>query len=521
MKYNHVDPDRIGQIPNSAGGFSYEVDKWTQLQRFLILGSDTGSYYVGAQALTLQNAKAVLECLKEDPKRTVDEIVSISQAGRAAKNSNAIFALALASAPQYNPKGASYALEALPSVCRTGTHLFEFLEYLIGGTKPMRGTGRNLRTSVSNWYLEKSLESLQYQLIKYQQRNGWSHKNVLQISHPTPNSKEISEIFHWVTDPDSPEVNVEGYDLLFAFERVQGALQSKEVVEMISAYSLPWEAIPTQWLRNPDVRMALLQKMPVTAMVRQLGLYSSLKLTEMRSEGEQKILEVLGNSDALHKSRIHPFQILLALQIYAQGHGERGSNTWDVNPRIVEALEHSFYSTFSNAASSNTRILLGVDISGSMRHQIIESLSNMPASYAASALALMMVNVEPYCDTVAFDVVAEERILTKRSSIRDTMEQFVPRGGTDCGSVIDYAAKHEKIYDAILIFTDSQTWANKSNPYARFKAYQQTFNPAAKLVTVAMVSNVFSLSPAASDASVFDCVGFDANVPQLISDFLR
>src|SRR5262249_30824452 len=34
-----------GQVPNSAGGYAWEVDEWTRLRRFLILGSEGGSYY--------------------------------------------------------------------------------------------------------------------------------------------------------------------------------------------------------------------------------------------------------------------------------------------------------------------------------------------------------------------------------------------------------------------------------------------------------------------------------------------
>ena len=34
-----------GQVANSAGGHSWAVDEWTRLRRFLILGSEGGSYY--------------------------------------------------------------------------------------------------------------------------------------------------------------------------------------------------------------------------------------------------------------------------------------------------------------------------------------------------------------------------------------------------------------------------------------------------------------------------------------------
>src|SRR4029079_7106893 len=82
-----------GQVPNSAGGYAWAVDDWTRLQRFLVLGSEGGSYYASEQKLTLENAQAVERCLKADSARVVRTIVEISEAGRAPKADPALFAL--------------------------------------------------------------------------------------------------------------------------------------------------------------------------------------------------------------------------------------------------------------------------------------------------------------------------------------------------------------------------------------------------------------------------------------------
>ncbi len=47
------------QVPNSAGGFAWALDKWSRLDRFLVLGTEGGTYYVGERELTVQNAAAV------------------------------------------------------------------------------------------------------------------------------------------------------------------------------------------------------------------------------------------------------------------------------------------------------------------------------------------------------------------------------------------------------------------------------------------------------------------------------
>ena len=85
-----------GQVANDAGGHAWAVDVWTRLRRFLILGSEGGSYYASQPALTRQNALAVEQAVREDGLRAVDEILRISRAGRAPKNGPALYALALA-----------------------------------------------------------------------------------------------------------------------------------------------------------------------------------------------------------------------------------------------------------------------------------------------------------------------------------------------------------------------------------------------------------------------------------------
>src|SRR4051812_34970830 len=123
-------------VPNSAGGYSFVLDDWKRLDRFLVLRSEGGTYYVSERALTEQNADVVKRCLAADAARTIKQIVTISEGGRAPKNDPAIFALALASAhAPVAARGAVWA--ALPKVCRTGTHLFQF----VAAANELRGWG--------------------------------------------------------------------------------------------------------------------------------------------------------------------------------------------------------------------------------------------------------------------------------------------------------------------------------------------------------------------------------------------
>jgi 60 kDa SS-A/Ro ribonucleoprotein len=143
------------QVPNSAGGFAWGVDEWTRLRRFLVLVSEGGSFYAGEWQLTHENAATLARCIAADGPRAVSEIVAVSRDGRAPRNDPAVFALAMAAGAQ-DERTRRAALDALPEVCRTGTHLFQFAGFVEG----FRGWGRGLRRAVGAWYTDQEPAAL-------------------------------------------------------------------------------------------------------------------------------------------------------------------------------------------------------------------------------------------------------------------------------------------------------------------------------------------------------------------------
>jgi 60 kDa SS-A/Ro ribonucleoprotein len=182
------------QIPNSAGGYAWPVDHWTRLDRFLVLGTEGGTFYVGEHALTAESAQAVVACLAADGARVEQRTVENSESGRAPKNDPALFVLAMAAGLGDEATRAA-ALASLDRVARTGTHLFHFLQYV----KAFRGWGRGVRSAVGRWYSRKTPHDLAYQLLKYQSRDGWAHRDALRLAHPKAPSSEHDALFRFAT----------------------------------------------------------------------------------------------------------------------------------------------------------------------------------------------------------------------------------------------------------------------------------------------------------------------------------
>ena len=94
MNYGSFNPLPANQTLSSGGKDVFKLDKWKQLERFLILGTEGGTYYVSEKKLTTQNIKSLDECIVEDWKRVLKLVCDISTSGRAPKNDPALYALA-------------------------------------------------------------------------------------------------------------------------------------------------------------------------------------------------------------------------------------------------------------------------------------------------------------------------------------------------------------------------------------------------------------------------------------------
>lgn len=345
------------QVRNSAGGYVYALDPWARLDRFLILGSESGTYYASPRALTAENAEHVLALVREDGARVVERIVAVSVAGRAPKNDPAIFALALVAA-HGDDRSRSLALGALPQVCRTGTHLFGFAAAVDG----LRGWGRGLRRAVGEWYNAKEPTELEYGLLKYQGRDGWTHRDLLRLAHPKPRTEAHDALFRWATGRLTPL----GARRIVAAERLKAGTNPAEAASAIREARLPREAVPTEMLAHAEVWEALLEEMPLTATVRNMATMTRVGLLAPGSAASRRIIEQLSDGARLRKARVHPMALLLALRTYASGRGLRGKGEWTPVPAVVDALDAAFYLAFAGVEPTGKRHLLGVDVSGSM-----------------------------------------------------------------------------------------------------------------------------------------------------------
>ena len=529
-------------VPNSAGGVVFALDDWKRLDRFIVLGSDAPTYYAGAQKLTKENATCVLRCIKADGPRTVKAIVEVSDQGRAPKNDPALFALAMC-AKLGDDATRKLAWAAMNKVVRIGTHLFHFAQ----ATEAFGGWGRGQKRAFTNWYTDRQLDSLAVQLVKYQQRDGWSHRDILRLCKPSGHARgsQLDHMLAWAVGKshvvESSIVGLDdavrknyGHPLIAAFEEAKTA-DAKRTIELITEHNLPRECVMSTHLQDPRVWEALLMAgkgMPMTAMVRNLGKMTSVGLLKPLSEASRFVQERLEDEQALYRARVHPLSLLVALKTYSSGAGVKGSLTWSPVSQVTDALDAAFYASFKTVVPTGKRIMLALDVSGSMGWNNIAGMPITPRD-ASAAMAMVTAAVEKQTFVVGFassrnahgwdggSTILTMLDISPRKRLDDNIRKVsgLPFGGTDCALPWIYARENKIAVDAVVTYTDNETWAGTIQPVQAMDQYAQEMGIAPKAVVVGMTSTGFTIADP-SRADNLDVVGFDSAAPAVMSDFI-
>jgi 60 kDa SS-A/Ro ribonucleoprotein len=318
--------------------------------------------------------------------------------------------------------------------------------------------------------------------------------------------------------------------LIDAFERAKHTEDVKELVKLIGDYGLTREMVPTQMLTKAEVWEALFQKMPLGAMVRNLGNMSKCDLLKPLSETAKETCARLTNQEALKKARLHPLQLLVALNTYKGGQGVRGKGNWTPVPKVLDALEEAFYLSFDNIEPTGKRFLLCLDTSGSMtwgwwggQGGGLAGMPGISPRIGSAVMAMVTARTETDNLFISYSDKASELPFTHKWTLQEVITRIErhPAYHTDCAAPIEHAIERKYDVDTIILYTDSETNARgKRQPVVALRDLRQKLGHDVKFVVVGMVSNGFSVADP-DDASMLDCVGFSTSTPAVISEFSK
>lgn len=521
------------QTKNEAGGYAWPVDDWERARRFLFLGAEDGTYYQSQREVTRESAQAVERCVKADGVRFLALIGEVAAGNRAPRMDPILFALAMAASIQgigdqdtFRETRKLALEEPFHAIVRTQSHLTRFLFFL----KALRGRGRAVRGAVRTWIARRDVDQLAYQWTKYRNRDGWTPRDVLRTFRPKPLTQPPhtdaidgrADMYRWAAKGGPCE-----HPLVTAFQELQSDPTRAKAVRLIREHGLVREHVPTELLNHADVWEALAEKMPATALVRNLGKMTAVGLVAPLSEGERTVCAALDDHERLVKARVNPLAIFLAAETYAQGRGDKGKLSWDPSGRVLESLDGAFHGTFASVEPTGKRWCVAVDDSGSMSaSRGFFGYAGMGRGLIGSpyrrALALVLARAERECVVLRFGTDCSALPISPRQRLDDVLRGHPPRSGSTDSSLpfgwaLEAARRGGPVFDVFVTISDNQTWAGAIHPYQALQRYRRERNPRAALLGITVEPGGHSLySP--DDALCAAAEGFDASLLEVARD---
>jgi 60 kDa SS-A/Ro ribonucleoprotein len=500
-------------IQGRSGGWMFNAGTWKLLRRCLLIGTAQSTYYAGKKELTDEFVEVVFRALAEDPNRVAEEILYASD-GRSINNSAPIFALVLLSMGE-QPEAKKAFQEIFPQVVRTGSHFYEWMSY----TKSLRGFGKVIREVGKNWLSREDVQGLAYQLLKYQQRNGFSHRDALRLFHVKPSTEEHRQLFEWVVkgwEELPPEIPSPALAQIWWYEWLKR--NPTQTHEAISSGHLTHEMAAPVGKMDKQAWQLLFNEMPIGAMLRNLGSLTELGVLRADEPNNLKRVEaVLNNKQHLRKGRIHPIDVLKALKTYKSG-GRlgRSQKTWNPVPRIVDILEKAVELSFEVVEPTGKVFMHAVDISGSMSCGVVNSVG-LSCCEIATTMALVTAKAEKNYMIRGFSTEFIDLHITSKDSFSSALRKASNQnfGGTDASVAYEWMIKNKFKADVVCFWTDSESWAGWHHPSEALAKVREKVNPNLKAVYVTLTPYGITLVDP-NDPLSWDLAGFDPGVPRLI-----
>lgn len=171
----------------------------TALDRFLRFGTE------GTVCPAIESAYApdrVPQSAASIREHGAEAVQRIQQGGRPMAQA---YALALA-ASIGDTSTRRVALAVLPQVAQTSRQLFAFCE----GCRGLRGWGRAMRRGIADWYTSRPAAEVEMLIAALPEQDGWSHRDLLRLSHPVPPTPEYEALFGRVVAGDVPQNELAG-----------------------------------------------------------------------------------------------------------------------------------------------------------------------------------------------------------------------------------------------------------------------------------------------------------------------
>ncbi|VDK84290.1 unnamed protein product [Litomosoides sigmodontis] len=323
-----------------------------------------------------------------------------------------------------------------------------------------------------------------------------------------------------------------------------------EAVTLILQYGFEEEHVPQRLLSCKEVWGALLRRMPLRTILKNMGKMSGIDLFEegasifnylsrvlssipsffyddcenytdfLNDDPVSLVVRTLTNAEKLRQGRLDPLTILIAKTNYEHGHEMKRNRIWKPVNDIQNALDKAFYKCMDAVGVTNKRYLIAVDISDSM-DSFVQG-TTIACSQAAATLSMAFIYNE--IDVIALGFA---NLLRPLEWNRDmglgqylTAAKMLGYGKTDCALPMSWAIEQGIFVDVFIVLTDSDISIKSMKPSDAIQLYRQQMGmPDAKLIIIGITDSVGSLADP-TDPNMLVICGINPSVLQVIHDFV-
>lgn len=480
---------------NEAGGKAYARTPEAELAQLAATGCFGNTFYVTADDQLQRVLEVAQKCDDDFIARTA---VYSRQRGNM-KDMPAVL-LAILAARQ-----STYLTKAWPLVIDSVKMLRNFVQVTRSGVTGRKSFGSRTRRLIREWFASHTPESL----FKQSLGSNPSVGDIIKMVHPKPDTDTRAMTYAYLM---GKEVTARGV-----------------LPQILQDYLAFRESPATQGI--PPINFQFLSSLPLTK-----GQWTSVCLssswTTLRMnlntfqrhgvfEDARVVKQVaarLVDAAEIRKSRTMPYQVFSAYKHVGA----------EMPAGIVQALAKASDLCLTNIPDLPDNLVIGVDVSGSMDSPITGSRGTVTsamkcvdvAALFASALAAKC----PTARVIPFDTSAHT--FRMHGSVVDTANALSKfgGGGTNCSIPIKMAAESGKPVDAIIIFSDNESWYCNNPTSYRATGSQQAWqevrakNPNAKLVCIDLTPS--TSTQVVDDGSVANVGGFSDAVFDFLAQFL-
>lgn len=341
-----------------------------------------------------------------------------------------------------------------PKIVKRADEPMEVLAYWLNNIG--NGNKRNLPNALKKGLADTLHNFNEYHFAKYNRAGDVKLKDVVQLVHPKPQSKEQANLFKRILSDDLKTPDTWETKLSKAGQVGQSKKEA-------------WNQI--------------IHKMGIMAVIR--------NLRNMEQAGAKDALKIarqkMRNPEIVQRSRMLPYRWYMAYK--------NGATTSATRDALIDGLELSL----ANLPQISGNIAVVSDSSGSMSNRLSDK-SNMTYLEVGALMSAMAVHlIKPGSEyTIGhFGNKYEEIPVSRRDSVITNMKKVLDRSGrvghgTNASSILDTWIRQKKVVDHFFLFSDMQimnrtsSWGSyygSSNDSfaAKWEEYRRKVNPKAIL----------------------------------------